>query len=222
MLILLLLVRARPMSARRRAHDLNMLGWLIGVPAEALIRFVLAITGQADERRDRTRLDRPARRQLVLDLDGYEGPIDLLLALAREQKVDLAQDLDPGAGRPVSRLYRRAAPAAARDRRRLPGHGGLARLSQIAPAAARAAAGRASRAAPSWPRRWRIACGCWRRCSAPARALMARPQLGRDVFAARRARRARGDRPSRSTSSALYELLQRLWRRPSPPARRRC
>lgn len=27
--------------------------------------------------------------QLVLDLDGYEGPIDVLLTLAREQKVDL-------------------------------------------------------------------------------------------------------------------------------------
>src|SRR5206468_5811814 len=32
--------------------------------------------------------DEPA---LVLDLDGYEGPIDLLLALARDQKVDLAR-----------------------------------------------------------------------------------------------------------------------------------
>jgi segregation and condensation protein A len=32
--------------------------------------------------------DEPA---LVLDLDGFEGPIDLLLALAREQKVDLAK-----------------------------------------------------------------------------------------------------------------------------------
>ena len=29
--------------------------------------------------------------QLVLELDGYEGPIDLLLSLAREQKVDLAK-----------------------------------------------------------------------------------------------------------------------------------
>lgn len=29
--------------------------------------------------------------KLVLDLDGYEGPIDLLLALARDQKVDLAK-----------------------------------------------------------------------------------------------------------------------------------
>jgi segregation and condensation protein A len=33
----------------------------------------------------------PAEPALVLDLDGYEGPIDLLLALAREQKVDLAK-----------------------------------------------------------------------------------------------------------------------------------
>jgi segregation and condensation protein A len=29
--------------------------------------------------------------ELVLDLDGYEGPIDLLLTLAREQKVDLGR-----------------------------------------------------------------------------------------------------------------------------------
>ena len=29
--------------------------------------------------------------ELVLELDGYEGPIDLLLALAREQKVDLGR-----------------------------------------------------------------------------------------------------------------------------------
>lgn len=29
--------------------------------------------------------------QLVLDLDGYEGPIDVLLSLAREQKVDLCR-----------------------------------------------------------------------------------------------------------------------------------
>ena len=28
---------------------------------------------------------------LVLDLDGFEGPIDLLLSLAREQKVDLTK-----------------------------------------------------------------------------------------------------------------------------------
>ncbi len=29
--------------------------------------------------------------EFVVDLDGYEGPIDVLLALARNQKVDLAK-----------------------------------------------------------------------------------------------------------------------------------
>lgn len=33
----------------------------------------------------------PSDTRLVLDLDGFEGPIDLLLALARDQKVDLAR-----------------------------------------------------------------------------------------------------------------------------------
>ena len=33
----------------------------------------------------------PRDGTLVLDLDGFEGPIDLLLSLAREQKVDLAR-----------------------------------------------------------------------------------------------------------------------------------
>jgi len=33
----------------------------------------------------------PERSEFVVDLDGFEGPIDLLLALAREQKVDLAK-----------------------------------------------------------------------------------------------------------------------------------
>ena len=31
----------------------------------------------------------PEGQRLVVDIDGYEGPIDVLLALAREQKVDL-------------------------------------------------------------------------------------------------------------------------------------
>ena len=28
---------------------------------------------------------------LIIDIDGYEGPLDLLLAMARDQKVDLAR-----------------------------------------------------------------------------------------------------------------------------------
>src|SRR5271155_1127912 len=33
----------------------------------------------------------PQTADLVVDLEGYEGPIDVLLALAREQKVDLTR-----------------------------------------------------------------------------------------------------------------------------------
>ena len=33
----------------------------------------------------------PAQHALFVDVDGFEGPLDLLLTLAREQKVDLAQ-----------------------------------------------------------------------------------------------------------------------------------
>ena len=46
---------------------------------------------------------------LYLELDGWEGPLDLLLDLARRQKVDLQRDLDPRAGRPVPRLHRAGA-----------------------------------------------------------------------------------------------------------------
>jgi len=40
---------------------------------------------------DRSRAGPSEEPALVLELEGYEGPIDLLLALAREQKVDLAK-----------------------------------------------------------------------------------------------------------------------------------
>jgi segregation and condensation protein A len=33
----------------------------------------------------------PSLNPFVIDVDGYEGPIDALLQLARDQKVDLAQ-----------------------------------------------------------------------------------------------------------------------------------
>lgn len=46
MLIVLLLFVLSYASARG-GFGINLLGWLIGVPAEALIRFVLTITGQS-------------------------------------------------------------------------------------------------------------------------------------------------------------------------------
>lgn len=47
MLILLLLLFVLPYVAERTGHNFNLLAWVIGVPAEALIRLVLAITGQS-------------------------------------------------------------------------------------------------------------------------------------------------------------------------------
>ena len=40
---------------------------------------------------DEPRQDAPEQLSLFVNLDGFEGPIDLLLTLAREQKVDLAR-----------------------------------------------------------------------------------------------------------------------------------
>ena len=45
----------------------------------------------ADPPSSRVRPSPPSSEELLLELDGYEGPIDLLLALAREQKDDLGK-----------------------------------------------------------------------------------------------------------------------------------
>ena len=48
MLILLLFLFVIPYVGEQTGRDLNILGWLIGAPTEALIRFILAITGQSE------------------------------------------------------------------------------------------------------------------------------------------------------------------------------
>jgi Zn-dependent protease len=45
--IVLLLVFALPWIGGRIGYDLNVLGWLVGIPTNALIRLVLALTGQS-------------------------------------------------------------------------------------------------------------------------------------------------------------------------------
>jgi Zn-dependent protease len=47
MLILLVLLFVFPYVGEQTGHNLNILGWVIGAPTEALIRFVLAVTGQS-------------------------------------------------------------------------------------------------------------------------------------------------------------------------------
>jgi Zn-dependent protease len=47
MLILLLFLFVIPYVGQQTGYNFNILAWLIGPPTEALIRFVLAITGQS-------------------------------------------------------------------------------------------------------------------------------------------------------------------------------
>ena len=49
------------------------------------IKYISEITDTFEEETPSQMFD------LVLDLDGFEGPIDLLLTLARQQKVDLTR-----------------------------------------------------------------------------------------------------------------------------------
>lgn len=44
-----------------------------------------------ENQKERVREADPSEPSLVVDVDGFEGPLDLLLALARSQKVDLAK-----------------------------------------------------------------------------------------------------------------------------------
>ena len=62
------------------------------------LRLILTLAGAAPEPMTaacrsppRASRRRRPRADFVVDLEGFEGPIDLLLALAREQKVDLAK-----------------------------------------------------------------------------------------------------------------------------------
>ena len=123
--------------------------------------------------------DEPA---MIVDVEGFEGPLDLLLTLARQQKVDLAKISILALADQYLRIHRGGAEAAARTRRRLSGDGGVARLPEIAPAAAGAAepdGGSAEDMATALAQRLR-------RLEAirqVAEQLLDRPQLGREIFA---------------------------------------
>jgi segregation and condensation protein A len=125
---------------------------------------------------------------LVVTVDGFEGPLDLLLALARNQKVDIAKiSVLKLADQYLEFIEPRAAQSGARGR--LSRDGGMARLSQIAadPAAAAATEGEPTADEMATRLRWRL-----QRLQAMREAaarLMARDRLGREVFrAARRSR----------------------------------
>ena len=94
---------SRWMSARRRnGSTLSSRGrW----------RHERALPGDARLRRRRTAVE--DGEALIVDLDGFEGPLDVLLALARSPEGRPAQALGDSARRPVPGLRARGAPAGA-------------------------------------------------------------------------------------------------------------
>ncbi len=125
----------------------------------------------------------PSDTAFLVDVDGFEGPLDLLLELARRQKVDLAKISVLA----LAEQYLAFIEAARNLRFELAADylvmGRLARLSQIAPAASpQQDKGRESR----WPRisplRWRFACSGSRQSARRRRRWVNRPRLGRDIF----------------------------------------
>ena len=125
------------------------------------------------------RTDEPA---LVVDVEGFEGPLDLLLMLARQQKVDLAKISILALADQYLAFIEEARQAAARACRRLSRDGGVARLSQVAPAAA----GDGGAGGPSAEDMATALALRLKRLEAirdAAQKLFERPQLGRDVFA---------------------------------------
>jgi hypothetical protein len=105
---------------------------------------------------------------LTLSFESWEGPLDLLLNLARSQKVDLKQISILALVEQYLSVYRGSQGAEAGAGGRLSGDGGVARLSQVRAAAAQGDAGRASR-----PKSWHCGCTCgssvWPRCAMRAR-----------------------------------------------------
>ena len=168
--------------------------------------------GAAWEKGEDRRPPRP--EQLVLDLDGYEGPIDLLLSLGARAKSRSSENIDPGIGRSVSRLYCGAAAAQNRDRRRLFGHGGMARLFEVAPAAAAAAGGRRARGRGS-RRRTRAS------AATPGSNADRRPHADGALaawtgFLSARRSGGSGNGAGSGLAARALRTIARLWRQPPP------
>ena len=114
---------------------------------------------------------RAPEETLVVDVDGFEGPLDLLLALARQQKVDLAKISILALAEQYLAFTEAARRAQAGGRGGLPRDGRVACLSEVAASPARTGERRRrADAATSSRRNSRTGCAGWRRCAAPAKA----------------------------------------------------
>ena len=179
---------------------------------DALIARAIACMSEAAPARDLlSAFEEPAAStrddRLVVDVDGFEGPLDLLLKLARDQKVDLTRISILALARAISRLHRGGAPSADRDCRRLSRHGRLARLPEIAAAAAGRRGRTTSRAARSLPPCWRARLRHLEAMREAGRRLMGSGRLGLQVFRARHARSRSRSAREIVWDASLYDLL---------------
>ena len=144
---------------------------------------------------------------LIVDVAGYEGPLDLLLALARTQKVDIAKISVLALADQYLVVHRRGAEAAARACRRLSRDGRVARVPQVAPAACRAKVGEATDvSAEELARRLSFRLMRLEAMRDAAAELMNRMRLGRDVF---QRGMPEGTKTIRETAytATIYDLL---------------
>ncbi len=123
--------------------------------------------------------DEPA---LVVDVEGFEGPLDLLLTLARQQKVDLAKiSILALADQYLAFIEeaRKLRLELAADYLVMAAWLAYLKSRLLLPDATR----RKARARRTWPTRWRCASSGWKRSATSPSKLFERPQLDRDVFA---------------------------------------
>ena len=120
---------------------------------------------------------------LIVDVGGFEGPLDLLLELARHHKIDLKQISILALAEQYLVFIEKARQAAARTCSRLSGDGGMAGLSQVAHAHSVPHRAATRQSPQDLAARLAFRLQRLQAMRDAAARLMARNLLGRDVFA---------------------------------------
>ena len=148
----------------------------------------------------------PTSTALIVDVEGFEGPLDLLLMLARQQKVDLSKiSILALADQYLAFIEeaRKVRLELAADYLVMAAWLAYLKSRLLLPEKRRASSGRAPR---TWRPRLRCACAASKRSATPPKQLTARPQLGRDVFG-RGAPEPIADIKRPEWTATLYDLL---------------
>ncbi len=157
--------------------------------------------------RSRCRAPGGRARALVVDVDGFEGPLDLLLALARTQKVDLSPHLHPRSSpssiSPSSRRRAQVRLELAADYLVMAAWLAFLKSRLLLPEPPKEEGPSAADLAADLAERLRRL----ERIRTAAAHLATRDRMGQDVFARGRAEPLQQRRSRRSTRRALYDLL---------------